>query len=617
MEKIWFVFEKDHHLGPFSSEDIEGLFKDGHLGLDSQLWKESVNDWVSLSEVGEFSHLYSKATPDLTPELPEASETLVEMVDMPEVPAELEEIIQEEEPVIPDTPIEQANPFLQFNEDLESVIIDIPDLPPIKANTLAPSLPRVPKAPLVQEVKEETLDIEQESLVPDLPTPKEVAPEVSMPDLSVAQVEVPAELPPSPIETQEEEFVSEFEESTGDFDLASQVLDVEVNKPQEKAEEVIIENDYEEVEEADLAKEEESSSDDDEFYTVPIKRPMSWLKAPAIIIFASIIILSMYVSLNNHEDDNRFQKLSDENFHSLMALSKKKITKRVRMKLALTSDGSDLWLATNYNNEAILHLTLKSFKGRTLNSEQTTIKGSAILKNGAAHFDRLDLVQGEKLIAGQYMAQVVGVPQGLKAQVANWLSESTIASSLDFVKSSSKKFQYRGSVLLFGGSAREFETKLSKFKKANLEEKINPLRDRLESYKTLKAMVSNLEETYLERLKSIRRGKHIKNFEADFVTQISPMLQELVLGIHKKWKSYIGKDAKKAKAYEDLLEYGKSVGAMGSDMITKTGSSFKVMKKDRNRLRRIFTKRSLELRTQAETKLQSHYDQILYLRSKP
>ena len=120
---------------------------------------------------------------------------------------------------------------------------------------------------------------------------------------------------------------------------------------------------------------------------------------------------------------------------------------------------------------------------------------------------------------------------------------------------------------------------------------------------------------YEERLKKIRRGKHIKDFEADFTTQYSPVIQAVTVGIYKKEQSYLGKDAKVAKAYGELLEFAKEVAGLGPDMITQTGSSFKVKKVDRRRLSKIFRKRARSLRDLAQVALQSHYDQILYLRS--
>jgi len=619
MEKIWFIFEKDHHLGPFSTEDIEELYKNGHIGADAQLWKESVSDWISLKNLVEFSFLFPKEEAPSLPEV-EVPADIPGIPPAPELPVQ-DNIEHEEEAEVPPVQVEEVLPP-----------VDLPVVPEIpvpvqkkveKKAKKTPAIPKMPEAPAIPTPPkiEKTPKVEIAPVVKPSPEIKKAPLQEKPPAIETPPVEIPEV---KVVQTPELPEVSEFEESTGEFDVSAQISSSQKISSEafeeELADEVAQEYDASDEIEDDVEYDDDDKTGeievDDSFYTQP-KKSFSWLKVPAIAVFSLVILLTVYITLNTHTEDNRFERLSDENFHALMALTKKAKTKRVRMKMALTRDASELWLASNYKDKAILNLTLKSFKGRVLSNDKVRVKGKAFLRNGAAYFDKLELVEGEKLVAGQYMAQVIGVPDGLSAQVANWLKEVGLGDTLSFVKERNKKIQFRGSVLLFGGSSSDFEIKLANFKKGKLENLISPFRERLESYKTLKAMVSNIEETYMERLKSIRRGKHIKDFEADFATQISPMLQEIIIGIYKKHQSFIGKDAKAAKAYEDLLAYGKSVGELGSDMITQTGSSVKVMKKDRNRLRRIFTKRSLDLRNQAEEQLQSHYDRILYLRSRP
>ncbi|GAB4416802.1 MAG: hypothetical protein OHK0056_25370 [Bacteriovoracaceae bacterium] len=53
-EKRWFIFNKDHHLGPFSEEEIRTKFHRGELTLDGQLWTEGQTSWMAFRDITTF-----------------------------------------------------------------------------------------------------------------------------------------------------------------------------------------------------------------------------------------------------------------------------------------------------------------------------------------------------------------------------------------------------------------------------------------------------------------------------------------------------------------------------------------------------------------------------------
>jgi len=64
MEKVWFVFNQDHHTGPFSSEEMFRMFYDDVIGQQSLVWKEGLGGWEPLSQVRElYSIIDSSETP--------------------------------------------------------------------------------------------------------------------------------------------------------------------------------------------------------------------------------------------------------------------------------------------------------------------------------------------------------------------------------------------------------------------------------------------------------------------------------------------------------------------------------------------------------------------------
>lgn len=51
MDRVWFVFVGDHHLGPFTAVDLESLFTQNKIGPQTLVWREGEEDWRSLHEV--------------------------------------------------------------------------------------------------------------------------------------------------------------------------------------------------------------------------------------------------------------------------------------------------------------------------------------------------------------------------------------------------------------------------------------------------------------------------------------------------------------------------------------------------------------------------------------
>jgi len=125
MEKVWFVFNQDHHTGPFSSEEMFRMFYDDIIGQQSLVWKEGLGGWEPLSQVRElYSIIDSSDTPvesdDFIPiyELDERVDDLEETLQEEKLPASEESIVTPplqplqmtiSEDIIPDEKIELQN----------------------------------------------------------------------------------------------------------------------------------------------------------------------------------------------------------------------------------------------------------------------------------------------------------------------------------------------------------------------------------------------------------------------------------------------------------------------------------------------------------------------------
>lgn len=66
MNKVWFVFIQNHHLGPFHLKDIEKMLLEGKIDGKSMLWREGQSGWMPLAQIKELEMLL---LPPLPPEI--------------------------------------------------------------------------------------------------------------------------------------------------------------------------------------------------------------------------------------------------------------------------------------------------------------------------------------------------------------------------------------------------------------------------------------------------------------------------------------------------------------------------------------------------------------------
>lgn len=53
-EKQWFLYVADHHEGPYTIDEIRGIVKKGEARTTSYVWREGMEDWAMMSDVGDF-----------------------------------------------------------------------------------------------------------------------------------------------------------------------------------------------------------------------------------------------------------------------------------------------------------------------------------------------------------------------------------------------------------------------------------------------------------------------------------------------------------------------------------------------------------------------------------
>lgn len=191
-EKRWFIFNKDHHLGPFAEDEIRSRFHRGELTADSQLWSEGMAGWMAFRDITAF---HRDAFPEKK-EVPQWKKTL-----------------------------EEANKQL---------------------NAIEPERgKKIPPAPELIKVKSEEVFIDEESDDQEEETVEEITAEINVEELAIIEEEdeldMPPPLPPLPVEDEIENSPVEETLETSEFDEEELSEQTEVEQNQEATGEINVE----------------------------------------------------------------------------------------------------------------------------------------------------------------------------------------------------------------------------------------------------------------------------------------------------------------------------------------------------------------------------------------
>lgn len=319
--------------------------------------------------------------------------------------------------------------------------------------------------------------------------------------------------------------------------------------------------------------------------------PLKYCIASISVIFA---IFVTYLVSNNSTKKASFTKLKRKEFKRLKEHKNAPFKEKLNMDFAFSKKANTLWASSNIEGPATMYLNLKSIDGRVISDTPVVMNSTAKLNGKAIKFEQFVFDKGSKLAAGEYEATVVSVKTGLKTKTDKFLGKRVPAN---------RNLKYKGRVNLYGKSKKVFEKKLKTYRRNKRLEKNLPLQDRIEKYRTLGALVDRLGKIYGKSIHNMKRPGKMRKFEIDYGMSVGPILQGIILDNHKQARTLRRKKPVRAKKYIRLLEYGKRIGELASDMMTIT-SKFKVLTKSkRAHLKLIFAKKVNDLKTLGNMRL--------------
>ena len=441
--------------------------------------------------------------------------------------------------------------------DFKGFLVDEEEAPPE-----LPNLPELPGSTPISESEANSDDISN-VLPPDIPDLPDV-PEISSPEENL--------IPEMPLPSVEVEKLVEEEEASPAIDRK---LQRKINRIRDQKKWRV---DYFK----NIEKEDESLVSD---YKKAHKVPASVM---ALLAFFCVVFISLFifVSFDFSTSEPGFEDLYVRDIQRLGSIASSINQEKPLVGLALEKNGKGLWLALNYAEPYSLLLRFESVSKKILSSERVVFSASCTVVEHWCDIKNLNIEEGTNIFPGFYNVKVKGFHLPEKEPIQKRL--------IYFLKTGGAKneklrsFTFEGSAFLFKGPPSQFNRKLKERERKYLEENAQFLREKLEEYRTLKALVSRMMEIYTEVLKKIRVGRKISRFEGKYAVTVGPLLRSLILNNKDQYDKERLKNSFRAKYNQNVFSYGRQIGNLASDMVVLTSKRKRLGPKTKVKLENLF-----------------------------
>ncbi len=247
-----------------------------------------------------------------------------------------------------------------------------------------------------------------------------------------------------------------------------------------------------------------------------------------VLVFVFLVGLGVYLGLQSYMNVPKSLYIRGINPSNLSRLED--VVQRnfngddvsIAAEFALTVDGKEIWMASNFNGSALLQVTLESVPDRVLGKAEVIIESRARLADHQARFNKIRLIKGEEFLPGEYTYKL----KGKKIHPLNDLVPTL--QKIEMFRKLNADFVVTGKTIIFSGTKNDFEYKLIDYKKEIINNSIKPLEEKLEKLTTLRGIILKTNESFLEVFKKSNPKPEMKSFEEFFIREVSPMLQTIV-----------------------------------------------------------------------------------------
>lgn len=534
MDKLWYIFKKDHHLGPFSLQNLRELYQRGTLGKNDQIWTEGQESWRPLSA-------YKNVI------------VLLEMEDDKHFKESYRIWLKDD---LERIQLNQTSPKTELPPHLKSYQVSSRNKKNTEKGNLQihqADLPNLPELPITQ--------FDQDSMeCPSLPSKTKPVvdggDEWSVVELGDGfksgsssssifepfEVKLIDELGPVPnlrsdLKTNHEHSNHSFKEGDIDFKVSGSIGQaIPITPLPDSLEEKITK-----------------------------RRQLSTKVALFFVLFILLVVGSaFYMGKNNRFQwpEGPAQYVKDE--LQTVVFSK---DPQLQMKAMLGMNKTEIWVAMNRHYDAHLQIELNSIPMKILSEKQISVNAVSLLHNRLAIVDKIKFIKGGELVPGYYTMTVKSKRVGIVPDFARKLGQTFDNDILASFIVPELIVEMKQDVLLSIDSKEEFDKRLATFWDKLKEFKLSPFKAVYEHLNTLEALGASLLEIYSTRLRLMRSGKDIRAFNDEFTQKIGLFLQTFITSEFAVAKKYQKEGMPElAKLYFDMIELAKEISLLGSDM---------------------------------------------------
>ncbi|CAM9992497.1 unnamed protein product, partial [Chrysoparadoxa australica] len=425
------------------------------------------------------------------------------------------------------------------------------------------------------------------------------------PPFDIEEDEGPPPLPPLPIEDDFQEEPLLQEEDLGSIEQEDELYEEdEAENYQEEDDEAHVldsdeeEDEYleEELEESEEELEEElaiTSDGTDSFY-LPSDVEVSEEEAPtsSLKVYGGLAISLIGIGIlalalmRTIPSQRKLYDIAGRDRDALVSVMARPYKGRAIHRLRPSKDFNSLWLATNYQGDAVVYIALKAIPGRILGTEVPRLQGQALLRGKAAYFSELEVIEGESLVVGEYEYMIKGKSVGMISKI----------------KKDNPNLSFQGKILISPFSEDNFEKKLAEYRTRLEKTVIQPVKNRLQRYQTYLGLIERIRDNYKNTLSRITKGKSIYIFENRYNEEVGPILRDLIIDDNRLHISLLNLKPEESKEYEESMNFGKDIGAIASLMVTKTRRYKKISKERTESLITFFEEKLKELEDKGNLK---------------
>lgn len=538
-ENKWYVYIDSAHTGPFSWSEIKNMHSTNKINEQTLVWREGQDDWLPLFEIDQSLGVKAHTTANLPPDLP------------PNLPSH---ILGEANALAVEDEVESRPPGIPFEQEVENIVGRIQE--------------HIPEDP--------------EILAPVQLTPSEHNLEKEKTGLEISHEEL------EQLDDEEKEFLTNWQQQDGPLSEDESFQEnpfVEDQKLKELADVYRQQEEQAKAEQEQLREYEKNHSavESSEFSEFEVDEKTIWSQRKKIVMGSIVALIILITAINVFSDKKMIPSLkalkTAEAKRLMMAVNS---DLKIKVAVSPSEDGREIWFASNQKGPGIFHIKLTSINGRVMSDEEIEVVGKTEFNNYVGVFRFLKIKKGLKVEPGEYKMEGKMILTGRKARLYNYLKESSLFSS--FVKDSETSFDIEKEVRISKYQGEQFETQLKEYYANRKLDKVRPLMERVQKFRTLITLAEDMIQLYKEEIEKVNVGKDIRSFEVRYSKEIGPLLQGLILENHKISVGLPDKESEEYADYANLLSFGRQLGEMASDMVTTTGVKPKVTAKTRARL---------------------------------